>query len=96
MKQQEIDTWAKSREKGQAKFIVINGVLGWGGAMFILMTFVLGDAHNSEFLWRKVLVGAVVWPLAGLGFGALLWSINERRYAKALKAGQAPKRDEPS
>jgi hypothetical protein len=84
MKKAELDAWAQSRQKGKWKFILFNGVLAWGMPMYIIMTFVVGDGWNSEQFARRALVGAIIWPLAGLAFGAGLWFYNERRFTKAM------------
>ena len=42
---------------------------GWGLCMFAFMTFVDPLIDGSEITLKKVLIGLVIWSIAGLFFG---------------------------
>lgn len=85
MKIEEQTTWQKIRQKGQLKFILINGMLSWGLPMFAVMTFVFNEPTNENGIrFGFIAVSMGIWAIAGLLFGKLIWLITERRYQKAL------------
>jgi hypothetical protein len=77
-----IQRWEKQRAGGRGRFILLTGLLGYGLPMFIVMTFFVNRRVLNA---RSILVGAVLWPVGGLVFGALMWWASERRYAKHLE-----------
>ena len=77
--------WEITREKGKRKFILQNGVLAWGLPMFILMTFFVNRSVAPWF----VAISAVIWAVAGAGFGWAVWVITEKKYQRFI-AEHAP------
>lgn len=74
--------WEITREKGALKFILQNGVLGWGLIMF-LGTFYIP--------WRfSVFVMACTWAAADAVGGAVVWITSERQYKKFLAQKTEP------
>ena len=79
-----IKKWEITREKGKARFILVNGVVAWGLPMFVVMTFLLNrDRAKTDPAWMLV-VSAVIWALGGACFGVAMWTISERRYRKFM------------
>ena len=72
--------WAKVRAKGKWHFILVKGVLLWGGLMFLAMgVLVPWSTHSaSEFTPRGYMIDAIVFPLGGLVWGLLVWWLGER------------------
>lgn len=70
------DKWSKIRSKGKARYVLLYGVLLWGGLTGILMSFVITP------------IALVLFPLGGIVFGMWTWSIGEKRYREAM-AGTA-------
>jgi hypothetical protein len=64
--------------------IALKGVLGWGVPMFLLMTFLVREAPLTV---RAVVVGAVIWALAGAVFGFFIWRIQQLRAVRARASG---------
>ncbi|MET3652913.1 hypothetical protein [Dyella japonica] len=77
MQTREFDRWARIREQGVLRYVLLNGVLFYGLPMFLIMTFVIPHPRltvmQSAFLW-----GA----LAGAGYGIAMWVVQERRFRK--------------
>ena len=75
-------------QSGERKrFIWRYGVLGWGLLTGVACTLTM---HVSQFGWShfmsvdfliRVVVGLVIWPIAGYWFGASLWRSKQRRKA---------------
>ena len=84
MKEKEMDRWKTLRTKGKRRYIIENGVLGWGMPMFVFMAFI-NTPFSEGFLTKNAIVHYVVWPLGGLFFGLCTWYFAEKRYNKALE-----------
>jgi hypothetical protein len=73
--------WEKNRAKGKSHFVWLYGVLGWGFPMFVFMT-AFNYHRNPNSLALTLIINTIVWPIAGYGWGAWMWAINERAYKK--------------
>jgi len=83
--------WYEHRTQGRDRHIVRTGVFGYGLAMFVSME-VMGPLlarhpprSVADFVTNLV-IGAIIWPLAGWWFGARTWSAAEREYDEARRA----------
>jgi len=76
MKQKEFDRWAKSREWGMPKYVLLTGVVTWGIPMLVIMTFFVPHPKLST------LQSAALWLVAGAGYGIAMWLVQEHRYRK--------------
>jgi hypothetical protein len=72
--------WQTQRTEGRAKYIFKAGVLGYGLAMFVAMTFFV--APPAVLNARAIAINALTWAVAGAVFVALTWWISEWRYAR--------------
>ncbi|MDF2444855.1 MAG: hypothetical protein K0S46_91 [Moraxellaceae bacterium] len=79
MRTSSIGYWEKIRAKGRARFILVNGMLGYGISMFFAMTFFVLDDPITFWL---LVSWAVIWLIGGAIFGALIWYVQERQYNK--------------
>lgn len=72
--------WPAIRAKGMAHFVLVRGLLLWGGLMFVAsvaMTWVKFGPQNPRFgLMLGVSAGLCI--VGGLIWGLLTWTINER------------------
>ncbi|MEO5963406.1 MAG: hypothetical protein ABIO75_05400 [Thermomonas sp.] len=72
--------WPAIRAKGMARFVLVRGLLVWGGLMFVLsvaMTWVrFGPQHPRFGLLLGVAAG--LCAVGGLVWGLLTWTISER------------------
>jgi hypothetical protein len=77
--------WQILRHRGFVYFLLVRGVVRWGGFMFaftVLMTL-LGIFHNELFP-SALLRTASICVMGGLAWGAATWCANEwlfRRHA---------------
>ena len=76
------ERWPAIRARGFARFLLVRGLLTWGGimavAMAIMVTLRLGTDHP-----RLPMLLAIAVPLCaagGLIWAALTWWINERLF----------------
>ena len=77
--------WAVTREKGRANYIIKNGVLFWGGFMYLIMAVSPALRSNEShelffFVWQ-----AGLWGSAGALFGFIVWQFSEKQYLKKLR-----------
>ncbi|QNP40486.1 hypothetical protein [Lysobacter solisilvae (ex Woo and Kim 2020)] len=77
---QLLERWPAIRARGAARFVLVRGVLMWGGLMTaflaVMVSLQLGLHHP-----RLPLLLAIAVPLCAIGgavWGALTWWINER------------------
>src|SRR6266852_822400 len=77
---QKREWWQRTRMKGQYHYVIYRWGLGWGGFMFIFMTafsYCLGN--HQAFDSDQVILGLILWPLAGLGAGVWTWHSTEKK-----------------
>lgn len=84
------ERWENSRQKGPFQFVLTAGVLAWGMPMFCFMTYLVPHPKLS------VQQSAMLWSAAGVGYGLVMWFVQEHRYRNemarraALPAPSAP------
>ena len=78
MKPNEYKAWRKVREQGIYKYILIHGAFSYGLPMFLVMYFLINKPSGSG----DALVHVLIWLIAGLAFGLIIWLVNERRFKK--------------
>jgi hypothetical protein len=90
MQERWLERWENSRQKGLFQFVLTAGVLAWGIPMFCVMTYLVPHPKLS------VQQSAMLWSAAGVGYGLMMWFVQEHRYRKeiarrsALPAPPAP------
>lgn len=81
--------WGRRRRQGMFRFVLLYGVLGWGGLMAAVWMTQMSIFTNWEYFTRTFLAQPVVFVLAvvfvGLMCGFLLWHFNEILYKQALE-----------
>lgn len=78
-----MDKWAKAREKGKQRFVLANGVLGWGVPTAILWAILMELIEPLENIWVRPTIALIIFPIAGIAFGHLTWNRSEKAYEKA-------------
>jgi len=77
MQGKEFDRWARIRAQGALRYVLLNGVVFYGLPMFLIMTYVIPHPRLT------VAQSALLWvAIAGAGFGAAMWIVQERRFRK--------------
>ncbi len=88
---QQHKDWAAKHAKGRNYFLVRNGILMWGGSMFLVMA--CGPAlfgipfRVSPTLWYWTWQTAL-WMGAGMLYGMFVWHMSERLYFEHLPKGE--------
>ncbi len=77
-----MDKWAKIREKGKQRFVLVNGVLGWGVPTAILWAVLMELLDPSENIWVRPIIALIIFPIAGIAFGHLMWNKSEKIFEK--------------
>jgi hypothetical protein len=77
MQTREFDRWARIREQGRLRYVLVYGVLCYGLPMFVIMTYVIPHPRLT------VAESALLWgALAGAGYGLGMWLVQERRFRR--------------
>jgi len=70
---------------GRSRYILLTGVLFWGGFMVICMSaFQYWMTPDSFSISRNVGINAIVFPVGGIFFGLWAWRFAERSYVAYL------------
>ena len=83
MKDDQFKAWEITRAEGKLKFFLISGVLSYGLPMLIIMAF-MNKPFAHGVTSNAAIFHCVVWLLAGLLFGVIMWYVNEHKYKKEL------------
>lgn len=77
-------TWARVRQQGAARFILVHGAAWYGGMMFLFMGLLLPMASQSWQMpgTRDIALSALIWAVAGVIWGASIWHLSERNFRK--------------
>jgi type IV secretory pathway TrbD component len=81
MQNREFDRWARIREQGVLRYVLLKGLLCYGVPMFVLMTYVIPHPRLTAPQ------SALLWAFTGAGYGLAMWMVQERRFRKV--AGRA-------
>lgn len=77
--------WTAIRARGRARFVLVNGILGWGLPMFLFMAVCPKlfsfpfPPRPGEYYW---LWTSALWVVAGAIFGTGTWYFSERSYRR--------------
>jgi len=82
MKEKEYKDWKESREKGKSRYLIQNGMLAYGMPMFVVMTFIVSKAPETGYDAKYIITNFLLWSAAGLLFGFIMWSLNEKSFIK--------------
>lgn len=69
---EKLKKWENMRKKGMTRFVLLYGVLFWGGLTGIVVMFFLGP------------IALLLFPISGIFFGVIMWNIGESKYRKAM------------
>ncbi|RTL24392.1 MAG: hypothetical protein EKK52_01275 [Burkholderiales bacterium] len=73
-------------DEGMVRYVLKVGVLRWGLLMFLGMGLIGPWLRDGQLSVRAVAVQALIWTLAGIGFGLTLWSTERARLRDQHKA----------
>lgn len=85
MKDRQREKWEKLRAKGKKKFVIYNGILGWGVPTAILfslaMTFL--DSYSVQIdkeFFKLLIISIILFPFGGIFWGLWVWAWSEKLY----------------
>ncbi|WP_201312693.1 hypothetical protein [Dyella sp. EPa41] len=61
------------------RFVLRSGVVFYGLPMFFTMTYLIPHPRLTT------LQSALLWLIAGVGFGVAMWLVQERRFRKVTR-----------
>lgn len=84
--EERIHLWQAYREMGQFRWVMTHWVMGWGTTMFLVTSagYVFSDVNLGD-LRARLIMGMIVWPIAGMIAGAAAWANTEHSYAKHVE-----------
>jgi len=87
LNQKQKARWASIRQRGLTRFVIFNGMIGWGLSTAIL--FALLDtyferkviAFDAEFI-ENLVTSLIIFPVGGIVWGIVVWFWTEKSYRK--------------
>lgn len=84
MNEKQREKWAKTRQMGRTKFVLLNGVLGWGVSVAVGWSVAM-TAMNGK--WDRFpltfLIAIIGFPIGGYIVGRVMWAQQEKEFAKS-------------
>ena len=74
--------WERTRDRGQRRFVIVDGVLRFGVCCAVLNALVAYLLGWPGTLWSRLAVNLVVFSVGGIWHGRRMWTHHERRYAQ--------------
>ena len=87
MNEKQRAKWGQTRAKGVWRFVLLYGVLLWGGLMIVARSVIDFFFSGPRFL-DNLGITVTVSLAAGFVFGWAMWLIGEHKYRKS--SGSAP------
>lgn len=86
--------WPAIRAKGRAHFLLVRGMLAWGGAMFVvaLIALWLTRASLRHPLPEMIAVAFALCAISGIVWGAVTWHSNEKIFRQLPSSKSDPMR----
>ena len=78
--------WETTRKLGRNRYVVRNGIIGWGIPVGIFMTLL--NIWQHGFSVASIVIAGIIWPIGGYVFGLITWAISERRYQRFYERGK--------
>lgn len=75
--------WARIRERGVARFVLLNGLCIFGGLMFVGTTLLRAIEHRAVLVPAFLLVNALTCAAAGLVWAGLMWAWGEYSFRRS-------------
>jgi hypothetical protein len=84
--EERIRFWRATQEMGRDRWVMTHSVMGWGTTMFLVSTAVsLIWGESEAHLKAHLIIGMIVWPIAGLVVGISSWTRTEHSYQKHVE-----------
>jgi len=86
-----IERWRQIQRKGQLRFVLWNGLLCWGGFMFLIfMVFNHSQRYGeliavfNHFDMDLLFWNLVLWSMGGILYGFLTWHFVNRSFRRKV------------
>ncbi|AQT67165.1 hypothetical protein STSP2_00308 [Anaerohalosphaera lusitana] len=70
--------WAKTREMGKRKFVLVYGVFFFGLLSALLSSLIMKLSMPVTVV--QIIINLIVFPVCGVFWGAWMWRVNEKRW----------------
>lgn len=79
--------WKSIRKGGKRRFVLLHGMMGWGLVTAVIWVFIMGIMAKGRIPldMSRLWVAFVIFPLAGIVMGLVLWNHCEAEYRKTIK-----------
>jgi len=90
MKESQRIKWEKQLQQGKRHHILVRGVLGWGLPLAFLYTLVMTSWSGQSLtlngeVFVYLLTALVLFPAAGIWYGAWTWKILKMKVEQGRK-----------
>ena len=82
MNQKQRANWERTRSKGMWRFVLLYGVVLFGGLMIVLMS--VFNMMLGTFAYINLFYTVPIYLLGGFVFGLAVWFVGEYMYGRAL------------
>ncbi len=88
MKKQQQEKWKKIRARGMRRYILMNGVAGWGLPLAFLYATIStyadqGSVTFNDAFYRLLIIAVLLFSIGGIIVSIWMWNSSERAYRKA-------------
>jgi hypothetical protein len=84
----KLEKWKKVRAKGKWHFVLKYGIFFLGVSTAILFILILPMVNKDVSFIMIFPVSIVLFPLGGLLWGTIMWTLSEHIYKKGKKSEQ--------
>ncbi|HYN62960.1 MAG TPA: hypothetical protein VES36_00030 [Candidatus Limnocylindrales bacterium] len=79
--------WGRLRQRGQLRFILVHGVVVWGGATAVITAAFSALIGSERAFVEQLGINLIGFPLAGgIVYGPLVWATAEYQYERWQQA----------
>jgi hypothetical protein len=77
--------WEQTRKRGEVFFVLVNGVLGYVGFVFLASTCADVFVRHKQLSASLIVEQAVTWLVAGFAWGVAIWHLQEKQYREGMR-----------
>ncbi|MEM9600869.1 MAG: hypothetical protein AAF926_07595 [Pseudomonadota bacterium] len=80
-----MDRWETTKAKGRPRFVVVNGMLGWGLGLALVTAIgraLLADGAFMDRFPRELMIAVPIWVTVGALWAVLTWRGMEKAEAR--------------
>jgi len=76
----KVAQWEETRGRGIFRFILIHGILGWGGSLAVIISIVRAVSDPRFRTFDMVWPNFVMFPIFGVFYAVMMWVLSEQKY----------------